>query len=174
MVDGRVRHFADARHQIAHAVPVDAEPEPPLGLDLVALGDRDLAHVVAETGDPPAAQSCRALAARAHAPMRAWTAGSLQWPTTTLRSRRIRAAMNPNSRSPWAAWLRFMKSMSMVDQGIARLNWVCRWRKGFCSAVEPADPHLRGRERVHPRDQSDALGVGIRLEAQRGGSRRVR
>ena len=46
--------------------------------------------------------------------------------------------MNPNSRSPWAAWLRFMKSMSMSAQGISRLYWVWRWRNGFASSCRPA------------------------------------
>ena len=52
-VDGRVRRPRPTRSgEVAHAVAVDREPEPRLGLDLVAFGDRDLAHVVAEPGDP--------------------------------------------------------------------------------------------------------------------------
>ena len=43
-----------------------------------------------------------------------------------LRFKRMRLPMKPNSRSPCADWFRFMKSMSMVDQGISWLNWVCR------------------------------------------------
>ena len=42
-----------------------------------------------------------------------------------------------NSRSPWAAWLRFMKSMSMVDHGNASLAWVCRWSIGLRSSSRP-------------------------------------
>src|SRR5262245_43930274 len=38
--------------ELAYAVAVDGDAEPQLQLDLVALGDRDLAHVVAEAGDP--------------------------------------------------------------------------------------------------------------------------
>ncbi len=41
--------------QVAHAVAVDGPAQLDLGLDLVALGDRDLAHVVAEAGDLEAA-----------------------------------------------------------------------------------------------------------------------
>ena len=92
----------------------------------------------------PPCQSAFAHAARVQVPICSWTVGSPQWPTTTLRSRRSRAAMNPNSRSPWAAWLRFMKSMSMSDHGISRLNCVCRWRNGFCSASRPAIHILAG------------------------------
>ena len=45
--------------------------------------------------------------------------------------------MNPNSRSPCAAWLRFMKSMSMVPHGISTWAWVCRCRSGLRSASRP-------------------------------------
>ena len=55
--------------------------------------------------------------------------------------------MNPNSRSPWADWFRFMKSMSISDQGRSRLNCVCRCRSGFCS--EPRPPiHIFAGENV--------------------------
>ena len=43
-----------------------------------------------------------------------------------------------NSRSPCAAWFRFMKSMSISPQGRSRLNCVCRWRSGFERACRPA------------------------------------
>ena len=51
-----------------------------------------------------------------------------------------------------------MKSMSISAHGRSRLNCVCRCSNGFCRAREPGDPHLRRRERVHPRDQPDAGG----------------
>src|SRR5215469_14461795 len=73
--------------------------------------------------------------------------GSRQEPTTTLRGRRIRETMNPNSRSPWADWFRFMKSMSMVVHGSSSLNCVCRWRWGFASDRRPAI-HIRAGENV--------------------------
>ena len=52
--------------------------------------------------------------------------------------------MNPNSRSPWAAWFRFMKSMSMSAQGISRLYCVWRCRNGLSSASRPAIHILAG------------------------------
>src|SRR5215472_332209 len=73
--------------------------------------------------------------------------GSRQEPTTTLRGSRIRETMNPNSRSPWADWFRFMKSMSMVVHGSSSLNCVCRWRWGFASDRRPAI-HIRAGENV--------------------------
>ena len=92
----------------------------------------------------PPSQSWRARAARAHVPIRSWTSGSDQWPATIVRSRRSRAAMNPNSRSPWAAWWRFMKSMSMVAHGMWR--WCCVWRcrNGLCRPCRPAIHILAG------------------------------
>ena len=45
-----------AADQVVDAVGVDRHAEPQLGLDLVALGDRDVAHVVAEPGQPQRAQ----------------------------------------------------------------------------------------------------------------------
>jgi hypothetical protein len=45
--------------------------------------------------------------------------------------------MNPNSRSPWADWFRFMKSMSISAHGRSRLNCVCRCRSGFSSDLKP-------------------------------------
>ena len=62
------------------------------------------------------------------------------------RLAQVRVQMKPNSRSPWAAWLRFMKSMSIVDQGRSRLNCVCRWTNGFCRAVSPAIHILAGEK----------------------------
>jgi hypothetical protein len=90
--------------------------------------------------------SDHAQAARIHTSRAAWTASSSQCPTTTLRFKRRRLQMNPNSRSPWAAWFRFMKSMSMVAHGRSRLNWVWRWTKGLRSAVSPAIHILAGEK----------------------------
>ena len=76
-------------------------------------------------------------AARAHRPTDAWTAGSATWPNTVLRSTPMRVWTNANSRSPWAAWFRFMKSMSMVDHGSDSLACVCRWSSGLPRAWSP-------------------------------------
>ncbi len=55
--------------------------------------------------------------------------------------------MNPYSRSPWADWFRFMKSMSISDQGSSRLNCVCRCASGFVSWVRPFT-HIFAGEKV--------------------------
>ena len=50
-VDLGVGDLVLERHQVAEPVAVDRHAEANLGLDLVALGDGDLAHVVAEPRD---------------------------------------------------------------------------------------------------------------------------
>jgi hypothetical protein len=67
----------------------------------------------------------------------ATTSLSCQCPTTILWGIRSRARMNPYSRSPWADWFRFMKSMSICDQGSSALYCVCRWASGLVSWVSP-------------------------------------
>ncbi len=52
--------------------------------------------------------------------------------------------MNANSRSPWAAWFRFMKSMSMSAHGRSRLYCVCRWTSGLRRSVRPPIHILAG------------------------------
>ena len=143
------------RSQLAHAVAVDFHAQADLGLDLVAFGHGHLPHVVAQPGDfqggavrasrrPPASRRPGALAPRRPASGR----------RPPCAACRIRVQMKPNSRSPWAAWLRFMKSMSIVAQGRSRLNCVCRWANGLSSAVQAGDPHLGRREGVHPADHA--------------------
>jgi hypothetical protein len=83
-------------------------------------------------------------AARAQPSIRATRAGSLTCPATVLRATPILVWMNPNSRSPCAAWLRFMKSMSMDAQGRAAFSWVCRCSRGLRSASSPLIHILAG------------------------------
>ena len=57
--------------------------------------------------------------------------------------------MKPCSRSPWAAWFRFMKSMSISSLGISRLYWVAKWHQGFCRASRPLIYILEGLKVWH-------------------------
>ena len=83
----RVGDRVDGGDQVVDAVGVDRDAEAQLRLDLVALGHRDVAHVVAEAGQPQRPQLARSpSAARAQAPIRAATAGSLTCPATVLRA----------------------------------------------------------------------------------------
>ena len=101
--------------------------------------------------------SCAAVAARTQVAIRAPTDGSLTCPATVLRATPRRVCTKPNSRSPCAAWLRFMKSMSMDSHGMSRCHWVCRCRNGFCSASRPWI-HIFAGEKVciHPTSPTHA------------------
>ncbi len=105
--------------------------------------------------------SARPAAARTQEPILAATDGSLTWPATVLRATPSRVWMWPNSRSPWAAWFRFMKSMSMDDHGSATFAWVCRCSSGLRSASSPAIHIFAGEkvciQAISPTQSSEAL-----------------
>src|SRR3954447_10501288 len=82
-------------------------------------------------------KAARPAAARAHSPTRLTTLGSDTCPATVLRAIPSRVWMYPNSRSPWAAWFRFMKSMSISDHGRRSFAWVCRCSNGLRSTSIP-------------------------------------
>ena len=76
--------------------------------------------------------------------------------------------MNANSRSPCADWLRFMKSMSIVDHGRSRLNCVCRWTSGLRRSVSPAIHILAGEKvciQAMTPTQSGAASASRRMAA---------
>ena len=165
----RIRGGLDRSHQVIDAVAIDRDAEPDLDLGLVALRDRDLAHVVAEPADLEPARLGGAgrracpLARDARSPRD--PASDPRWWSVAMRSR---VSTNPNSRSPCADWLRFMKSMSISAQGRSRFACVWRWTSGLRSAEQPRDPHLRGREGVHPGHDTQAGRVGISVGEQLG------
>ena len=135
----------DRCDEIAHAVAVDRVAEANLGLDFVAFGHGDLAHVVAEAGDlERVAHRARRQPRGPRRPSSLCTSLVLPVADDHLRASRSRLQMKPNSRSPWADWFRFMKSMSIVDHGMSRLNCVCRCSNGFCSCASPAIHILAG------------------------------
>ena len=122
LVDLLLGNRAHRVAQIADAETVHGHAESNLGRDLVAFGHGHVSHVVAEAGDPQVPGFRRPHAARVHVPIFCWTAASCQCPATVLRGQPRRASMWANSRSPWAAWFRFMKSMSISVHGRSRLN----------------------------------------------------
>ena len=67
----------------------------------------------------------------------------------TLRFLWRRVKICPNSRSPWAAWFSFMKSISMVSYGISRLNCVWRGSNGFLSSFNPRIHDFAGENVWH-------------------------
>ncbi len=97
----------------------------------------------------------------------------MTWPATVLRGDAEAGLHEAELAVAWAAWFRFMKSMSMVDQGSRRLAWVCRWSSGLRSASRPEIHILAGGEGVHPRDETDAAVVGVRLQTDPADGGRV-
>src|SRR4029078_2510514 len=52
--------------------------------------------------------------------------------------------MKPASRSPWADWVKFMKSMSIVSHGRPRPNCVCKCKMGLVSERQHKTDILEG------------------------------
>ncbi len=55
----------------------------------------------------------------------------------------------------------------MDSQGRSRLNCVCKCRIGLRSVFEPANPHFRRGEGVHPEDHAHAIGRAAGFAAGR-------
>ncbi len=154
-------------------IRVDRHAEAVLGLDLVAFGDGDVAHVVAEAHHPQAAQRLRS-DARPHPRADAAAHGGI----ADVAGHRLARHAEPGhdvgelavavgglvevhevhvDRRPWQ---RLVGLGVQMEQRLAQL-------------VEPVDPHLRRRERVHPRDHADAPIVGVGIEAGTADRRRA-
>ena len=150
--------------EVPDAVAVHRHPQTQLRLDLVALGDRDVAHVVAEARDleplklVPAAGSARPRGDAAHdrrvAPVShdrlpAQPHPRLQEPELAVAVRRLvqvhEVHVDLRPRQP-AVELRVEMEQRLLQRG------------------EAGDPHSRRRERVHPGDHADAAVRRVRLE----------
>jgi len=156
----------DLGDQVADAPSVGRETELHLGADLVALGHRDLAHVVAEAAElralpvVPGARGAHPgaepvmdfgvgpmadddLAAEPHA--------GVDEPRLAVAVRRLVEVHEIHvDRAPRQLGVELGVEMS----------------ERLLQRVEAADPHLRRREGVHPQDQARAIGIGIGFEAQ--------
>ena len=165
-VDARVVDAADRRLELADAVPVDGDAEANLRLDLVAVRARDLAHVVAEAGDPQ--RLCLVPAA-----------GRPRPGADPLEDARVRPVpgdglpAEPHPRrevAELAIAVRRLVQVHEVHVDLRPRELAVELRvqveERLLERAETGDPHLRGRERVHPGDQADALLGGVRLEEQ--------
>ena len=155
-VDSVVGRAVHGGRQLVHAVAVDRKPEPRLGLDLVALGDRDLAHVVAEAGDPKALRFVPAR--RCPRP-----------PAQASRDRRVipvahdRLPASPEPRldeRELAVTVGRLVEVHEVHVDLRPRQIAVELRvqvdERLAQVRQPADPHLGGREGVHPGDDPDA------------------
>ena len=162
----RVLDRCDRVHELSDAVAVHRDPESKLGLDLVAFRDRHLPHVVPE--------ACDGEALRLVPP-----AGGARPRGDAPDDRRIAPVpgdglapeLHPGrevSELPVAVCRLVQVHEVHVDLGPREIAVVLRVQveEGLAQQRQPADPHLRRRERVHPRDQADARFRCVRLEAQ--------
>ena len=156
----------DAGDQVADTVRVDAEPEPPLGLELVALGDRDLPHVVAEARDATAQ------------PVLPGARGPCPDPDPVLDG--CIGPVPDHDRAFEAKPCGEEPELAVTMGGLVQVHEVhvdggprdlvvelrVQVEERLLEATQAGDPHLGRRERVHPGDEPDACVARIRLLAQ--------
>ena len=140
-------------------------PKRDLRLDLVALGHRDVAHVVAEAGEREVRSAWRPAAARAHRPTDAWTAGSADVADDRL-ARDAHAGLDVRELAVAVGGLVQVHEVHVDRRPRQRLVGLrVQVQQRLAERLEPADPHLRRRERVHPGDHADAAVVVAGVEA---------
>ena len=164
----------DALDEVGDAVAVDREAEPGLRLDLVAVGDRDLAHVVAEPRDP---EPVRLVPARRRPRPPAEPRRDLR--VLPVADDRLAAAPQPRLDE---------RELPVAVGGLVEVHEVhvdLRPREiavelrvevdqRLAQVAEAGDPHLGRRERVHPGDDADAVGRAVGLAQDRGDAVRRR
>ena len=162
----RVVDVGDASSQLADAVAVDREPEAGLGLDLVALGDGDLAHVVAEPRDPQVPGLVRARGRARPRPDAGLDTLVLPVPHDDLP----RVPQTRDDVGELAIAVRGLVEVHEVhvDLGPRQVptGLGVQMEERLAEGLEPGDPHLGRRERVHPRDDADARIVALRVQAR--------
>ena len=163
-VDLCVRNRVHCLDQVADAVTVHRDAEPELRPDLVALGDRDLAHVVAEPRDP---QPLR----------RAPAAGGARPGADPVANPRLRPVSDDRLADESHPRLH-ERELAVAVRGLIEVHEVhvdlaprevavvlgVQVEEGPLQGPESRDPHLRGRERVHPCDHADAAGARAGLD----------
>jgi hypothetical protein len=165
-VDVSVRDGGHDVDEVIDPIGVDRDTEAQFSFDLVALGYRDVAHVVAEPGHPHAAEGCV-------------PDGGVGPHSDAFHHRgvcdvtRDRLASQTHARLGVAeltvAVRRLVEVHEVhVDVGPGQLDIGLRvqMQQRLAEEVEPRDPHLRRTEGVHPRDHSHARVGGVRLERQ--------
>ena len=166
-VDGRVARLVDVLDEVADGVRVDGVAELRLGRDLVAVGDGDEPHVVAEPGE------VRPLAVvpGAGGP-HPGADPALDLGVGPVADDDLAAEPQPGVQVPGlpvAVGGLVQVHEVHVDLGprqvAVELRVQVQDRLG--QGRQPADPHLGRRERVHPQDDAAAGGRRRRLQAER-------
>jgi hypothetical protein len=167
-IDRGVGGALDPLDQLVDAVAVDRKAEPSLRLDLVALRHRDLAHVVAEPGDPETVRlvpaGCRA-SPGAEPGIHRWVLpmtdhGLATSPEAGLDERELAIPVS-----------RLVEVHEVhVDVGPGQVAVVLRVQvhERLAQVREAADPHLCRGEGVHPRDHADAALARVSVTQDAG------
>ena len=164
----RVARLRDRGGELVDPVAVDGDAEADLRLDLVALGHRDVAHVVAEPGDAELVRL--APAGRGAGPE----------PDALSDGRVVDVADDglPSHAHPRREVAELAVAVGRlgqvhelhVDLGPREIAVELRVEveERLLQGGQPGDPHLRRRERVHPGDHPDAAvgGIGVPAELQ--------
>ncbi len=176
-VDRRAVDSGDGVGEIVDTPGVDRHPEADLGGDLVPFGDRDIAHVVAETGEPEVAELVPT--GRGAAP-------------ATDRRGHVRIVDVAEDRLAFESHPRLDEAeLAVAVGGLVEVHEVhvdrrpgersiglgVQVEKRLAQRLQPGDPHLGGREGVHPADHPHAAIVGAGVEtgsADRVGGRQHR
>ena len=173
IVDGVGRSTVHRGDELIDAVGVDRRPEPQLDLDLVALGNGDIAHVVAEAGHP---QLLGGMPAGGGAGPRADPAAD------------GRVAGVPGHRlAPQGQTGLDVTELAVAVGGLVQVHEVhvdlgpgqgkvglgVQVQERLAQDVEPGDPGLGRRKGVHPRHHPDALVGAVGIEASATDTSRI-
>ncbi len=154
-VDLSVAGVVDGADEVADAIPVGREAQPADGLDLVAVGHRDVAHVLAEPGDAAAVPIVPC-------PRRPRPGPD---PVLDLGVRPVAGDDRPLQPQPGG----HEPELPVAVGGLVEVHEVHVDRRPrdvamvlgmeveerLVQALQPGDPHLGRGERVHPHDQPD-------------------
>ena len=164
LVDHGLVDRVDDLDQVVDAVRVDRDAETQLRLDLVALGDRDVAHVVAEAGELE----------RTHL---GGTCGGPGPDADATADVRVADVADDGLARDAEAGLD-VAELPVAVRGLVEVHEVhvdrrprnvtvglrVQVEERLAQGVEAVDPHLGRRERVHPADQADARVIGVGVE----------
>ena len=155
----------DLGDEIADAVAVNLEAEFDLGSDFIALGDGNITHVVAKAGK---------LGALPVVPGMGGTHPSgdaiLDLGVGPVADHHFAAETEARVDEPGLAVSvgRLVQVHEIHVNGLPRqvaIELGVEVKKGLLERSEAADPHLRGREGVHPKNEAGAVVVGVGLDA---------
>ena len=166
-VDVALRRRVHGLGQLVDGPGVDADAEADLRLRLVALGHRDVAHVVAETGEAQVLHGGPSGGgARPHPD--GGGDGRVRDVTDDGLAGHAHPGLDVGELAVTMGRLVEVHEVEVdLAPGQAVVGLGVQVQQRLLQGIEPADPHLGRREGVHPRDHADDLvgAVGLEREA---------